>query len=71
MKDVQTNYKKWLELAKRQRYFVNQNFEKAKVQSTHYSKVFETVAKDTESIPQQVQMQLPKLQLPKLQKVGE
>lgn len=71
MKDVQTNYKKWLELAKRQRYFVNQNFEKAKVQSTHYSKVFETVAKDTASIPQQVQLQLPKLQLPKLQKVGE
>jgi len=71
MKDVQKNYKKWSELGKRQRYYVNQNFEKQHVQETQYKALFETIAKDLQAIPQQIELKLPKLNLPKLQKVGE
>jgi hypothetical protein len=71
LKDVKTNYKKWLELAKRQRYFVNNTFTKTAVAS-----VYETLLTDTDAaldvIPKAVELKLPqlkKVELPKLQKV--
>ena len=77
--DMIKNYKKWKELAKRQRYFVRSNFTKQSI-AKMYNNIFEIISKDTENIPQQVQLNLPKLQkvsstntapklkLPKLQK---
>jgi hypothetical protein len=66
LKDVRTNYKKWLELAKRQRYFVNNTFTKTAVAS-----VYEIMLKDVDAaldkLPKPVQLKLP--ELPKLQKV--
>jgi glycosyltransferase involved in cell wall biosynthesis len=70
MEDVRKNYKKWLELAKRQRYFVNSTFTKTAVAAT-YTQVLEIVDTALESIPKSVQLKLPelkKIQLPKLQK---
>lgn len=70
MEDVRKNYKKWLELAKRQRYFVNSTFTKTAVAAT-YTQVLEIVDTALESIPKAVQLKLPelkKIQLPKLQK---
>jgi hypothetical protein len=78
MQDIQKNYKKWLELAKRQRYFVNSTFTKTAV-SGIYKRVLEIVNNQIQSVPQQVQLQLPKLKkvesdtpkitLPKLKKI--
>ena len=77
--DMIKNYKKWKELAKRQRYFVRSTFTKQSI-AKMYNNIFEIISKDTENIPQQVQLNLPKLQkvsstnnapklkLPKLQK---
>ena len=43
MEDVRKNYKKWQELAKRQRYFVNSTFTKTAV-----AEVYKTVLKNVE-----------------------
>ena len=68
MKEVQKNYKKWQELAKRQRYFVNSTFTKTAVAAV-YEKVLGIVDVALASVPKQVQLELPKLTLPKLKKV--
>jgi len=71
LRDVRKEYKKWLELAKRQRFFVKGNFNK-----TSISKIYENTLKEIDSkldmIPKPVELKLPtlnKIQLPKLQKV--
>jgi len=71
--EVQKNYKKWIEFGKRQRYFVNSNFTKTAVASI-YEKVLATTTEAINLIPRQVEIKLPeinKVELPKLQKVGE
>ena len=77
LKEVQKNYKKWQELAKRQRYFVNSTFTKTAVAAV-YEKVFNIIDGAISSIPKQVQLNLPslskkqdapKLTLPKLKKI--
>jgi glycosyltransferase involved in cell wall biosynthesis len=68
LKEVKKNYKKWLELAKRQRYYAIANFSKKAV-SKRYDELIEIIDKGTESIPMQQDLKLPKLNLPKLQKV--
>lgn len=67
-KEVQKNYKKWQELAKRQRYFVNSTFTKTAVVSV-YENVLDIIDKSVASVPKQVQLELPKLKLPTLKKV--
>lgn len=69
MEDVRKNYKKWKELAKRQRYFVNSTFTKTAVTSV-YKDVLEVIDNDLQSIPVPVKLNLPKLtkiELPKLE----
>lgn len=77
MQDLQKNYKHWQELAKRQRYFVNTSFTKTAVSSI-YEKILNDVESMLTNIPQQLSLNLPKLQksdnamkitLPKLNKV--
>jgi len=68
MKEVQKNYKKWQELAKRQRYFVNSTFTKTAVAPV-YEKVLGNVDEALASVPKQVELSLPKLTLPKLKKI--
>jgi glycosyltransferase involved in cell wall biosynthesis len=73
IKEVEKNYKKWCDLAKRQRYFVNSTFSKTAVKTT-YESVLSKVDVLVDRLPKPVQLQLPKLkklELPKLQKVGE
>jgi len=73
MEEVIKNYKKWQELAKRQRYFVNTSFTNTAV-SEVYKKVLDSINDAIESIPKRVELKLPqlkKVELPKLQKVGE
>ena len=74
--DVLKNYKKWAELAKRQRYFVRSNFTKQHV-SDSYKTVIDIIQQNVSDIPQQVKLELPKLKstnklpelkLPNLQK---
>ena len=75
--DVINNYKKWSELAKRQRYYVRTNFTKKAI-SKIYDNIINIIEEQTNGLPQQVQLQLPKLKsakqelpklkLPKLQK---
>lgn len=70
-KDMIKNYKKWTELAKRQRYFVNSTFTKTAVAST-YARVLEIVDEAVNKIPKSVELKLPelkKIQMPKLQKL--
>jgi glycosyltransferase involved in cell wall biosynthesis len=67
-KEVQKNYKKWQELAKRQRYFVNSTFTKTAVATT-YEKVLNVVTEQLQSVPKHVELNLPKLKLPTLKKV--
>lgn len=67
-KEVQKNYKKWQELAKRQRYFVNSTFTKTAVVSV-YENVLGIIDNALDSVPKQVQLELPKLKLPTLKKV--
>jgi hypothetical protein len=72
MQDVQKNYKKWCELAKRQRYFVNTTFTKTAVAKT-YETVLSIVDEGVNKIPKAVELKLPqlkKIELPKLNKVG-
>jgi hypothetical protein len=69
--DVRKNYKKWQELAKRQRYFVNSTFTKTAVAAV-YEKVLAKVDNIVDTLPKPVQLKLPtlkKLELPKLKKV--
>jgi len=66
--DILKNTKKWNELSKRQRYFVNSNFTETAV-SKRYDQVLEIIDTGIESIPKHVELKLPKLELPKLQKV--
>jgi glycosyltransferase involved in cell wall biosynthesis len=71
LRDVHKNYKKWLELAKRQRFFAKSNFNKDAVTKV-YGKAFAEIDTMLESIPKPMQLKLPSLntiQLPKLQKV--
>jgi len=70
-KDIVKNYKKWSELAKRQRYFVNSAFTKTAIAAT-YERVLTIVDAGLESIPKPVELKLPKLNkitLPKLNKL--
>ena len=66
--DVLKNHKKWKQLATRQRYFVNSNFTETAI-AKRYDEIIEIIEQGTSSIPQQVELKLPKLNLPKLQKV--
>jgi len=71
--ELHKNYKKWIEPAKRQRYFVNSTFTKTAVANI-YKDVLSVVDEAISSIPKAVELKLPelkKIQLPKLQKVGE
>jgi hypothetical protein len=71
MQDVQKNYKKWSELAKRQRYFVNSTFTRTSIAKT-YETVLSIVDEGVNKIPKAVELKLPKLkkiELPKLNKV--
>ena len=71
--EVYTNYKKWQELAKRQRYYVNSTFTE-RVVETEYIKIIDIIKDIMNLIPKQVELKLPqlkKIELPKLQKVGE
>jgi len=60
MKDVLKNYKKWQELAKRQRYFVNSTFTKTAVAEI-YKTVLNTIDTSVTSIPKHVELKLPSL----------
>ena len=66
--DILKNTKKWNELSKRQRYFVNSNFTETCI-TKRYDEVLEIIDTGIESIPKHVELKLPKLELPKLQKV--
>jgi glycosyltransferase involved in cell wall biosynthesis len=66
--DILKNTKKWNELSKRQRYFVNSNFTETVI-SKRYDQVLKHIDTGIESIPKHVELKLPKLKLPKLQKV--
>jgi hypothetical protein len=71
MIDVQENYKKWLELAKRQRFFVNSTFTKTAIAPV-YEKVLAVVSESVDKLPKPVQLNmpsLPKLELPTLKKL--
>lgn len=71
LRDVQKNYKKWSELAKRQRFFARSNFNKDVVNKI-YTDVLKEIDTVLESIPKMTSLKLPslnKIQLPKLQKV--
>jgi glycosyltransferase involved in cell wall biosynthesis len=61
MKDVLKNSKKWLELGKRQRYFVNSTFTETAV-SKIYDNVLEIIDKGVDALPKVVELKLPKLQ---------
>jgi hypothetical protein len=61
MKDVLKNYKKWVELAKRQRYFVNSTFTETAVSSI-YDQVLEIIDSGIDKLPKAVELKLPKLQ---------
>lgn len=67
MKDVQKNYSKWLKVAKRQQIHVNNNFSKSAVQS-QYQSFIDAVEQDTKDMATEVALNLPKLDLPTLDK---
>jgi glycosyltransferase involved in cell wall biosynthesis len=72
LKDVRDNYKKWQELAKRQRYFVSTTFNETAIAKT-YETVLSIVDESVNKIPKAVELKLPqlkKIELPKLNKVG-
>ena len=66
-KDVRKRYRKYLSLAKRQSSYIKRNFS--------YDKMVETLnnlmVKYVPDFPKQVELNIPKLNLPKLKKVGE
>ena len=59
-KEIEKNYKKWQELAKRQRYFVNSTFTKTAVAAV-YEKVLSIADIDINKIPKAIELKLPKL----------
>lgn len=61
MQEIQKNYKKWLELGKRQRYFVNSGFTKTAVAAV-YEQVLATIDAGIESIPKSLELKLPNLE---------
>ena len=61
MKDVLKNYKKWAELAKRQKYFVNVNFSEPAV-AKRYDQVLTIIDAGIDKLPKAVELKLPKLQ---------
>ena len=65
MRDVFEKYKKHQELAKRQRHYAKTNFSIEKMAE----KLDTILSQYIPSIPKQVELELPKLQLPKLQKL--
>jgi glycosyltransferase involved in cell wall biosynthesis len=60
-KEVEKNYKKWMELAKRQKFFTKTNFNKLAV-----DKIYETTLLNVDTmldaIPKPIELKLPKLQ---------
>lgn len=73
LQDVRKNYKKWCDVAKRQRYFVNSTFSKNAVTDI-YKNFLTGIDESISKIPKPVELKLPqlkKIELPKLQKVGE
>ena len=73
IEEVQKNYKKWQELAKRQRYFVNSTFTEQVVE-VEYNRVLDIIKDVLNLLPKPIELKLPqlkKIELPKLQKVGE
>lgn len=71
LRNVQKDYKKWLELAKRQRFFARSNFNKNAVTKI-YADIFKQIDTALESVPKPIALKLPSLsniELPKLQKV--
>ena len=54
------NYKKWQELAKRQRYFVNSTFTKTAVASV-YENILNLVDENLQAIPKPIELKLPSL----------
>jgi glycosyltransferase involved in cell wall biosynthesis len=71
MQEVQDNYKKWLELAKRQRFFVNTTFT-ADAVAPIYKKVLDIASESVDKLPQAVELKLPqlkKIELPTLKKI--
>jgi hypothetical protein len=64
MQEVLKNYKTWLTLGKRQRYFVLTAFTEEAV-SVIYDQVLAEIDKGVNTIPKAIE-----LKLPKLQKVG-
>ena len=65
IKDVYENYKKYQELAKRQAYHSKENFSLSKMGE----KLMEILEQNVPEIAQEVKLELPKLQLPKLKKI--
>ena len=65
LKDVHSNYKKYKELAKRQRHYAKTNFSLEKMAEQLNS----ILSQRLPEFPKQVKLELPKLQLPKLQKI--
>ena len=72
LQDVRKNYKKWCDVAKRQRYFVNSTFSKNAVTDI-YKNFLNGIDESISKIPKPVELKLPqlkKIELPKLQKVS-
>jgi glycosyltransferase involved in cell wall biosynthesis len=65
LKEVHSNYKKYAESAKRQRHYVKTNFSLDKMAEQLNS----ILSQRLPEFPKQVKLELPKLQLPKLQKI--
>ena len=65
MKDVFGKYKKYVELARRQRHYVKTNFSLDKMAE----QLNAILSQRLPEFPKQVKLELPKLQLPKLQKI--
>ena len=61
LQEVEKNYKKWCDLAKRQRYFANSTFTKTAVAAV-YNNVLEIIDESVSKIPKPVELKLPKLQ---------
>jgi hypothetical protein len=67
LKDMYKNYKSYTHKAKQQGNFAKENFTYIKMKEK-FSKILE---ENVKTAPKQVPLQLPKLELPKLQKLGE
>jgi glycosyltransferase involved in cell wall biosynthesis len=61
LKQVRKEYKKWLELSKRQKFFVKSNFNKTSV-TKRYQDVLTDIDTLLEVIPKSMELKLPKLQ---------